>query len=219
MCRWLVIWCVLVSGFGGDIATAAVIHDEAIDGDLSDEPSAPTPLRLAPGSNVVRGSTDVATPVEWDAEFFSVALVAPWEVAALQLVDYMQTAQTAADGLPGQLADGGAFLAVEPGDTFDDPDAGSLMIGAALIGVREGRRQGADLLAALGLERDYWEQGFTPPLPSGEYTFWYQQTRGATTYAFDIVVTPIPAAAPLIASAMLALVWLRRRQPRRCLTA
>src|SRR6185369_13107076 len=50
---------------------------------------------------------------------------------------------------------------------------------------------GADLLPILG-DRTLavGAQGFTPPLPSGDYTFLIQQMGTGTAYQFDFVISP-----------------------------
>ena len=196
-------------------SSAAVLHLESIDGDFSDDSKAPTPLRAKLGSNIVGGTSNAPNATSWDADFFTLTVSEPWLLSRLDLEAYQQSAPTP-DEVPGQLADRGAFLAVERGSVFADPKDGDEMIGAGLIGVQTGRRVGDDLLVALGVEQDYWEKGFVPPLPAGEYTFWYQQTRGSTEYTFDFVVTPLPAALPLFAGASGILAWMgwRRRHSR-----
>jgi hypothetical protein len=188
-------------------ADAKLIHDESIDGDISSVASAPTVFVLSPGSNVIRGTTD-----ESDGDFFHVEVPEPWLLQSVNLVEYWQSALTEDHGVPGQLADHGAFLGLERGTSFDT--SGGALYGAALVGVAPGRRVGDDLLFALGMEPDYWEEGFTPPLPAGSYTFWYQQTEGDTAYAMDVVITPLPAALPALVTGLAALGWLARRRRR-----
>ena len=71
---------------------------------------------------------------------------------------------------------------------------------------------GGDILPELALE-NFGVPGFTPPLPSGSYTFWIQQEGPADTgYQLDFVVTqvPEPTTLLLLAMAITGLVALRR---------
>ena len=54
--------------------------------------------------------------------------------------------------------------------------------------------------------------GFTPPLGSGPYTYWIQNTGDFCTYQLNYVVAPVPEPATFIALALGAAVLARRRR-------
>jgi hypothetical protein len=66
-------------------AAAAVVHDEAVDGDLSTNPAAPTPLAFALGSNVVKGSVRASTDTQ---DFITFTVPAGTRLLALNLLLY-----------------------------------------------------------------------------------------------------------------------------------
>ena len=54
-------------------AGAALVHDEAVDGDLSTDPAAPTPLTFSAGSNTITGTISSAGGVDRDYITFTLA--------------------------------------------------------------------------------------------------------------------------------------------------
>ena len=194
-----------------DQSVAGIVFDEGSRGDLSDLPTMPTEIDINIGSNIVKGATRVGNTGSWDADFFLMNIKRPWKIEKVILREYMQEAKTIYE-MPNRLGDAGAFLAVERGRIFSDPDTGANLLGAALIGVKPGRRIGDDLMLALGTNSEYDVEGFDSSLQSGEYTFWYQQTRGDTKYTLDVVVTPLPASAYMFGAATVGLFFWRRRR-------
>lgn len=165
----------------GTIATANVIHDESLHGDLSNDRFAPSPFVLGMGSNSI-----IATSQAGDREF--VALTIP---AGLQLGAILQVSFVGEE-------DGVAFAAVDDGPQFlVDPDSFSTagMLGWTHFGSLI-FTPGADIMPAMGMGGG--ADGFVPPLPAGTYTFWFNQTGAPTTYELDFVVTPAPGAAVLL---------------------
>lgn len=173
---------------------ADTIWDEAVHGDLSNDRLAPTPLTLTPGTHSL-----FATSVSGDREYLACTIPAGAQLARLILVSYA--------GL-----DGTAFAAVQAGPTLTEPPQGTNvanLLGWSHFGPGAGNL-GSDILDGMGAGPG--AIGFTPPLPSGVFTFWLQQTGpNASTYQFDFVVTPSPGPAAVLLALPLALA----RRPRR----
>lgn len=163
---------------------AATIHDESLNGDLSGNRLAPTALALALGTNSILGAT-----TSGDLEYFSVTVPASATFSSLLLAQF-----TSADDV--------AFLAVQSGATFTEttsPDVANLLgwthFGSG--GLAGSALTGTDILDELGAGSG--AIGFTPPLPSGTYTFWLQQTQAQqVSYRLDLVVVPEPTTALLL---------------------
>jgi hypothetical protein len=109
---------------------------------------------------------------------------------------------------------GVAFLGVQVGGQVTVPvspsDATGLLGWIHYFGVTAD----ADILEALG-SNGFGATDFIPPLPSGDYAFWIQDTGlGSASYGFDIVISPVPeprvAAALLLACGALAISRARR---------
>jgi hypothetical protein len=179
-------------------AGAVVIHDEAVNGDLSNNRLAPTVLNLGFGVNSI-----IATSQTGDLEYYSIVLPAGGALVAINVTAYSQ-----ADI---------AFIAVQSGAIFTEPNAGANpanLLGYAHFGVSNGTL-GTDILDNMG--QGPWPGpapiGFVPPLAPGTYTFWTQQTGPlATAYQLDFIV-PEPGTFGLLALGLAAL-GLRRRTPR-----
>ncbi len=174
-------------------AGADVVHDESLDGDLSNDRFNPTPYALAQGVNSL-----LATSMAGDREF--IALTIP---AGLQLSSLVQVSYIGDDGI--------AFMGVQAGPVMTvDPDSFSAegLLGWTHFGPFAAP-DGTDLLPLMG--QGFGADGFTPPLPTGTYTFWLQQAGAdPSTYQLDFVVTPAPCAAALLGLGSLGA--LRRRR-------
>ena len=173
-------------------AAADVFHDEAINGDLSNDRFNPTAYTLSQGSNSL-----IATSQQGDREFIALTIPAGLELSALIQVSYV-----------GE--DGVAFAAVQAGPTMTvDPDSFSAV---GLLGWTHFGpfifTDGSDILPAMGQGFD--ADGFVPPLPAGTYTFWLQQAGSPSTFELDFVVTPAPGAAAVLSLGAIALVRRRR---------
>jgi hypothetical protein len=155
-------------------ACAVAIWDEGADGDLSNDPEAPTVLALGLGSNTVTGSSQLG-----DMDVFTITV--PDGASFVQL---LLTSFDSADDL--------GFLALQSGPAITDITSPANMLGwvhpsAAFVGT--------DLLDDLALGQG--ALGFTPPLGSGTYTLWMQQTGSELIgYAFDLNVVADPTEVP-----------------------
>ncbi len=176
-----------------NFATADIVHDESVDGDLSNDSNNPTAFVLEAGINTFIGSTQ-STPLNPD--FFSVEI--PDGASLEQIV--LSVYDTTEDQSFFAVAEGGSMV----GD-------GSDFLGSAVIGAAAGAQQGDDVLDDLG-NAGLGGTGFTGPLASGTYTFWYQENAADTNYQFDFVVSVPEPATGVIALAALGLVASRRRR-------
>ncbi len=154
---------------------AAVIWNEGISGDLSNDQANPTSFTLSPGINSIIGSVvNPADRRDW------VMLTVPdgYLLSSVILASYIST-------------DTIGFTGVQAGTAFvGSPDSAGSYLGYTHFGTGPGN-VGADILPEMGIAAG--ATGFTPPLASGSYVFLIQQTGGAVTnYQFDYVVTPVP---------------------------
>lgn len=183
------------------MAVGAVVHNEAVDGDLSSDPNGPTALVFSAGSNSVSG-TMIATADTRDYLTFSVP--AGHALTALRLLNYEDVA-TGGGGDRG-------FLSINAGTTSfipSGPTAGSFLGGNHL----DPAPAGTDLLPSLAVG-PIAGTGFSVPLGAGDYTFLVQQTGSVeTAYAFDfeIAVIPEPGSGVLLVWGAAAALLRRRR--------
>lgn len=181
-------------------AGAAVVHDEALAGDLADDGLLPTLLSLAPGSNQVFGTTGfIGTGL--DRDYFTLTVPAGTVLSKIVL-------------LPGsEVAIGVSFLGLQAGNAFTIPP--DTATAAGMLGwthYTDPGPGGTDLLPAMSMP-NLGSSGFESPLAAGAYSFWVQDFDGLATYGFDFVVTPLPGSVPLLLSglALLGGVAHRRR--------
>ncbi|MCR9093991.1 MAG: PEP-CTERM sorting domain-containing protein [bacterium] len=190
----LVVFFVLSFAAGG-----AQAYTETTDGEFSADPLAPTPVDVAPGSNLFTGS--VAAPE--DVRDYWTFTIDPGELlTAIQLV-------SSEDGTTGGAPDRG-FIALHPGATAAIP--GGSTIGGFLGGDHlDAIDAGTDVLLNLA-GAPLGGTGFTAPLGPGDYAFLIQQTSGQIiAYTFDFVVIPEPGTALLLGLGLAGLSARRRR--------
>lgn len=174
-------------------AHASIVHDENVNGDLSNDRFAPSPFVLAQGTNSL-----LATSVQGDREF--VALTVP---AGQQLSSIIQVSYVGDDGVAFCGVQAGPQLTVDP-DSFDPTGLLGWTHFGPFIFV-----DGSDILPSMG--NGFGADGFTPPLPAGTYTFWLQQAgQDPATYQLDFMVTPTPSAAAIFGIG--AIIAVRRRR-------
>lgn len=154
-------------------ASAAVIWDESLDGDLSGNRLIPTTLSVGVGSNEIIGTT-----VHDDRDYFRFSLSPGQALTQIIVRNYVGV-------------DEFSFLAVQAGTVItEDPIAPDVshLLGWSLWGTAD---IGNDILARMGTGQG--AIGFVPPLTGSDYAFWLQQTGDETAYRLDFVVVPEPA--------------------------
>ena len=180
-------------------ASAEVMWDEAIDGDLSGDYLNPTQLFSKGVNNHVIFSTVGGNP-EDDREYFTFTIEEGYQLSALIL-----------DGFATDPETNLAFLGVAEGSVFptgpDAPDVTALL-GYALIGLSD---VGNDILQIIG--QGGGSQEFSGPLGPGTYTWWAQETGPSTDdWDLNFVVTEIPAPGAFALLGIAGLAGSRRRR-------
>jgi hypothetical protein len=173
------------------LASASIIWDESVDGDLSGDRLNPTTLNLGLGANNVLGAMAAG-----DLEYVHIHLQPGQSLTGLYLRGYESVDQL-------------AFMGLQAGTTFtEDANAPNPanMLGWVLFGPSELNQ---DLLPMLG--NQVGTIGFTPPLTGSDYTFWIQQTGQDTTYEFEFQTVPEPATLAALGLGAAALLRRRRR--------
>lgn len=165
---------------------ASANFNESTDGDLSGNYQSPTLIPLVSnGSTTVSGTVQGAgMGVSVDLDYFTVNVPAGQVLAALNV-------------LPGTAGGGnvGSFIALYSGSSAVNPVGAS---SAAALGYYLYRSAdiGTDILdnmASFNFMGNNPSIGFTPPLASGDYTFWVQEGfNGTFPYSFDLVLAPVP---------------------------
>ncbi len=191
---------VALTGFAS-AASGAIVWDESVDGDLSDDPLAPTGIMFAVGVNGVIGTDGDADT----RDYITFTIEEGYQLDAILLQGYVDVA-TGGDGDRG-------YIAINDGDSSAIPDGGnsdSFLGGSHL----DPLASGTDLLAILAAA-PLAGTGFEAPLGPGTYSFLIQQTgTEITSYDLEFMVSaavPLPAAGWLLLSAIgLAGGWSRR---------
>jgi hypothetical protein len=163
-------------------ASAATVWDEALQGDFSGDGLHPTPLTVAPGSNLVRGTTGNAGQ-GIDRDYFSFVVPEGAVLSALMLLSN------------STVSGGSSFIGLQAGPQLTVLPSGG---GAeALIGYAHYGNDlvGTDLLPVIS---------FTGALPAGAYAVWVQELGGPVEYGSDFQISAVPEPA----SALLALAGL-----------
>lgn len=174
--RWISLVVVVLTG----PAAGGVVWDEAANGDLSGNRLAPTPVGVALGGNQVIGET-----IRDDLDYVTFQVPPGAHLTALVLDHYASEDFT-------------AFIGLQAGSVFTEPNVGANpanLLGYSHFGDGVGN-VGTDILDDIG--QGAGSQGFTPPLPAGDYTLWIQQTgMSLTDYAFDLRIEAVPEPSPL----------------------
>ena len=182
-------------------ASADLMWDEAIDGDLSGDYLNPTQLFTKGVNNHVIFTTIGAAENggDQDREYFTFTVAEGYELASIVL-----------DGFVTSPESNLGFIGIAAGSAFPTPPTApdpTSLLGYYLPGVTD---IGGDILQAMG--QGGGSQGFSGPLGAGSYTFWAQET-GPSTDEWDLnfVVTAVPAPGALALLGLGGLAARRRR--------
>ncbi|GAA3510746.1 hypothetical protein GCM10022393_25420 [Aquimarina addita] len=159
-----------------------VVYDEDIDGNLSTDNLVPTLIELAGGDNrVISGQTGTVD----QANFFTFEIPDGYQLSELIVDRY-----SGADDIGFIGIDEGEIISGQPANNAPSRLIGGLSYGTANVGT--------NILPAMGdLDNPAAPFvsgfGFTPPLPSGTYTVWLNQTGGSSSTILNFVLTPTTA--------------------------
>ena len=152
-------------------------YDEAVDGDISNDPSSPLELPLSEGSNTLS-----VTTADGDQEYFTVDIPEGFQLDTIELDAFSESNV--------------AIIGVQEGDTFTEPlddfADRSNILGYTLFG--NPRQVGTDILDEIGNGLN--AQGFEGALPSGTYTFALQQLGTSSDYTLDFNVSEATSTTP-----------------------
>ena len=149
-------------------------YDEAINGDLSGNHLSPTAFQGVIGDTIIKAST-----IKDDIDYFTINVPEGAVLSEMILTEYISTDPIAFAG----IVKGRSF--VEP---FSDIDSARQLLGWVHLGAEH---LGEDFLDDMAAEPS--SKGFAPPLLSGDYSIWIQQTGlNNTDYTLRIVITAAP---------------------------
>jgi hypothetical protein len=164
----------------------ALDYNEATDGDLSENPEAPTPLAFDLGANRVTGGVDGSGDVR---DYMSFEIAVGQSLESLLLIEYLD----ATIPIPGNRG----YHAIIDGPTSLIPDFenSDQFLGGDHLDQQPSGTDLLPLLAAAPLAG----VGFDVPLGPGTYTYHLQQTSPAPTrYVLEFVVVPEPSTAMML---------------------
>ncbi len=127
---------VAVAGLAGSAAAQTVVWDEGVDGNLSNDPTAPTNLgALGAGANIVRGSTlGPGTPPSDGFDVFRIDIAAGFSITDIILSAY----SPAAGGTSGFNFSTGAAASIPGASIIFGPGWGGSNVGQDLLDVSIG---------------------------------------------------------------------------------
>jgi hypothetical protein len=183
---------------GAGAALASIIYDESVSGDLSNSGLSPTLLTVSLGSNQVFGTTGKTTDI--DRDYFTFTVPDGLELSAITLLPGTQTLGALGESFIGIEA--GPQVTVSTSATDATGLLGWFHYGTGDIGTNI-----LPLMGTAGLG----STGFTPPLPSGTYSFWVQEaSAGTVAYGLDFTIaTPEPGYWPIVAVGLALLLAVR----------
>jgi hypothetical protein len=183
----------LVLALGAN-AGAAVIWNQGVNGPLSENPLAPTAFTLGAGTNSIIATVGGGGTGESgiDQNWVNINIPAGLQLSHLVLAAYSSTDLQGFTGVAaGPTFAGGEGAVNTPGAYLGYTHFGT---GASNNGQPPVNLVGVDVLPIMGnnVVDSPGSQGFTPPLPSGSYTFLIQQLGATTNYQYDFDVNAVP---------------------------
>jgi len=160
-------------------ANGSVFWDESINGDLSNNQSAPTSFALQVGVNTLSGTA--GSNAGDNQDWLHLTIPSGFSLSAVTPTSFVSSDTT-------------AFTGVQAGSSFvGDPETASPYLGythlsAAVVGF--------NVLPSMGTGPG--AIGFTPPLPAGDYVFLIQQLGNSLSYSIDYTVIPEPGSQTVI---------------------
>ena len=180
------------------IASADVVYDELTDGDMSDDPNAPTFVDVSEGESTVIFVTDREGD---DRDIFTFNVAEGYQLVGV-ILDLFDTNSND----PGNLG----FIGFSAGDILPfDPSAPdpTQLLGYALVSIGDSGTDIFDVMAQGG-----GSQGYDGPLGAGDYTFWAQETSPTTDdWQVTFVITEVPSPGALALLGVAGLAGRRRR--------
>lgn len=147
-------------------------YDEDIDGDISDDRLAPTAIALSDGNNVISACQDGSPR---DIDYFTFNVPSGKILERIDITDYTTTPTS-----------NRAFIGIQAGNTFTEPASGT-NVANLLGGLTYGENEdGTNILPEMGMLGG--AMGFTPPLTTGDYTIWLNQTSTASCVTLDLII-------------------------------
>lgn len=183
-------------------ALAASRYDESVNGDLSNDGLAPTPLSFSAGANAVVGTTGRdASGIDRDYATFTIQ-------PGQQL--------TGIDVLPGTSAIGAvSFIGLQAGSQLTVSPAAATADGLLGWWHYSAADVGTSILPAMAVANN-GSSGFQAPLGAGTYALWIQDFGTGTVgygFQFDVSAVPEPGSLALFALGfgLIVPVWRARR--------
>lgn len=152
-----------------EISSFATAHNETDDGDMSGDEAAPTSASLVIGGNTISGNMGPG-----DLDFVTFTVPAGHQLSQMNLQAYSGVSIRSLAAIVN-----GTELGVEPDSAQQSDLLGYYLIDSASVGT--------DILPAMG--EGFGAQGFTPPLPAGDYTMWFQENATPNVdYAVELII-------------------------------
>lgn len=169
-------WLILVGALM--VPAAALAHDEAVDGDLSNDAAAPTPLVFGLGANVVAGRVTTSAPAD-TRDYITFTIPAGRQLTGLRLVSWVS-------GNTGFHAINAGATSFQPSSATDNNFLGGDHVNPAIWVF--------DLVELL--DGDTAGVGTTAPLGPGTYSYVIQETGPQLSdYRIEFIVSAAPASA------------------------
>ncbi|MEO5618930.1 MAG: hypothetical protein ABIS67_14270 [Candidatus Eisenbacteria bacterium] len=164
-------------------AGAAVVHDEAVNGDLSSLAASPTALVFLPGGNTVIGTVRYSNNVAGDRDFITFTIAPGNVLIALNLLAY-------APSFTSFAAFNAGATSYVPGIATDPNFLAGIHITGGLVG--------SNLMPEFDTNAVTSNSLAAPQLDPGTYSFVIQQTGTALqSYSLEFVVDgPVPSQSP-----------------------